>query len=48
VNIIWDWNREYGIPDIIPLTPTEFESNDPDDMVSTAIETGKVYDEFDV
>ena len=50
VDIIWDWDREYGIPDIIPLTPDEFnaKSNDSDDVVFTAIDTGEVYDEFDL
>ena len=48
IDIIWDWDREYGVPDIIPLTPDEFKSKsqDPDDVVSTAIEIGEVYDEF--
>jgi len=37
------------VPDIIPLTPDEFKSKsqDPDDVVSTAIEIGEVYDELD-
>ena len=47
----WQWDREtFGTPDIIPLTPDEFDqrSDDSGDIVHEAVETGQQYTRADI
>lgn len=42
VEFDWEWDREYGTPDITPVTPDEFTErrNADNDVIATAVEEG--------
>lgn len=42
IDFDWEWDREYGTPDITPVTPEEFEERrtDPDDIIAIALDEG--------